>query len=171
MPKHARIGKSTSGKTRKASGADTRDDGCRRLGRNHWRNGATAVRFMARKRRASRDSQAITWDTVRDLVNSLPRSEEGTSYGTPAFKVAGKLFVRLHDSGHSIVVRIEMTERATRIQSDPDACYITDHYRAYPWMLVRLSAVRLDDLADLLEGAWRLRAPKRLLGEYDAEWL
>jgi hypothetical protein len=108
---------------------------------------------------------------VRDLVKSLPQSEEGTSYGTPAFKVGGKLFVRLHDSGHSIVVRIEMTERAMRTQADPNACYITDHYRAYPWMLVRLSAVRLDDLADLLEGAWRLRASKRSLAEYDAERL
>jgi hypothetical protein len=84
-------------------------------------------------------------------------------------KVAGKLFVRLHDSGDSIVVRIEMTERARRLRADPNACYITDHYRAYPWMLVRLSAVRLDDLSVLLEEAWRLRAPKRLLAEYDGE--
>jgi hypothetical protein len=117
----------------------------------------------------SRNSQAITWEAVRDLVKSLPGSEEGTSYGTPAFKVAGKLFVRLHDSGHSIVVRIEITERAIRMQACPNACYITGHYRAYPWMLVRLSAVRLDDLSVLLEEAWRLQAPKRLLAEYDGE--
>jgi hypothetical protein len=33
-------------------------------------------------------------------------------------------------------------------------------------MLVRLG-VRRDDLADLLEESWRLRAPKRLLGSWE----
>jgi hypothetical protein len=100
---------------------------------------------------------------------ALPESEEGTSYGTPAFKVRGKLFVRLHDSGHSLVVRIEAAERDMRMQADPKAFYITDHYRPYPWMLVKLSAVRRDDLADLLKESWRLSAPKRLLAAYDGD--
>jgi hypothetical protein len=99
----------------------------------------------------------------------LPGSRESTSYGTPAFKVAGKLFVRLREEGDSIVVRIEETERAMRMQADPRAFYITDHYLRYAWMLVRLAAVRRDDLADLLEESWRLRAPKRLLAEYDSQ--
>ena len=109
----------------------------------------------------------MTWETVRNLALGLPGSQEGTSYGTAAFKVRGKLFVRLHQSGHSIVVRIDMRERAMRIQADPKAFYITDHYLPYPWMLVRLSAVRRDDLADLIEESWRLQAPTRLLAKYD----
>jgi hypothetical protein len=116
-----------------------------------------------------RSDRAITWETVRDIALALPGSEESTSYGTPAFKVRGKLFVRLHQSGHSIVVRIDMDERAMRMQADPKAFHITDHYLAYPWMLVRLSAVRRDDLADLIEESWRLQAPARLLAEYDAQ--
>jgi hypothetical protein len=111
--------------------------------------------------------RAITWDTVRQLALALPESEESTSYGTPAFKVRGKLFVRLHQSGHSVVVRIDMAERAMRLQADPNAFHLTDHYVPYPWMLVRLSAVRRDDLADLLKESWRLCAPRRLVAEYD----
>jgi hypothetical protein len=99
---------------------------------------------------------------VREIARELPGSEESSSYGTPAFKVAGKLFVRLHQEGDSIVVRIEPADRAMRMQADPRAFYITDHYAPYPWMLVRLSAVRRDDLADLLEDSWSLRAPQRL---------
>jgi len=124
---------------------------------------------MARERSGGRNSRTITWDTVRSLVRALPGSEEGTSYGTPAFKVGGKLFVRLHQNSDSIVVRIDMAERTMRMQADPKAFYITDHYQPFPWMLVRLSAVRRDDLADLLEESWRLRAPQRLLAEYDDE--
>jgi len=122
---------------------------------------------MKREGRKSRNSRAINWDTVRDIARGLPGSEEGTSYGTPAFKVAGKLFVRLHQGGDSIVVRIEEADRHMRMRADPEAFYITDHYLAYPWMLVRLSAVRRDDLADLLLESWRLRAPSRLLAEYN----
>jgi hypothetical protein len=110
----------------------------------------------------------VDWDTVRAIALALPGAVASTSYGTPAFKVGGKLFVRLHDSGDSIVVRIEQAERAMRLRADPKAFYITEHYAPYPWMLVRLSAVRRDDLADLLEESWRSRAPKRLLGQYEA---
>ncbi len=53
------------------------------------------------------------------------------------------------------------------MQADPRAFYITEHYAAYPWMLVRLSAVHRDDLADILKESWRLRAPRGLLAKYD----
>jgi hypothetical protein len=122
---------------------------------------------MKRQRPIQRRSPAITWDTVRDIVKAFPGSEESTSYGTPAFKVRGKLFVRLHQEGDSLVVRIDEKERAMRMQADPKAFYITDHYLPYPWMLVLLSAVRRDDLADLLEESWRLRAPAGLLAQFD----
>jgi hypothetical protein len=123
---------------------------------------------MGAQRPAGRQSREVTWETVCEIARALPGSEEGTSYGTPAFKVGGKLFVRLHQEGDSIVARIDEAERAMRIAADPNAFYITDHYAPYPWMLVRLCAVRRDDLADILQESWRLRAPKRLLAKYDA---
>jgi hypothetical protein len=122
---------------------------------------------MKRQNQGSRKSPSISWDTVRDLVQALPGSAESTSYGTPAFKVGGKLFVRLHQEGDSLVVRIDMADRAMRMRADPNAFHITDHYLAYPWMLVRLSAVRRADLADLLEDSWRLMAPKRWLDSWE----
>jgi len=124
---------------------------------------------MKRERKSSRNSRTITWDTVREIVLGFPEFEEGISYGTPAFKVDGKLFVRLHQGGDSVVVRIDEAERRMRMQADPKAFYITDHYLAYPWMLVRLSAVRRADLADLLLESWRLRAPARLLAKFDGK--
>ena len=107
-------------------------------------------------------ARTCNWQTVRTLAVALPEVEESTSYGTPAFKVRGKLFVRLKEDGESIVVRIDEADRAMRLQADPRAFYITDHYVKYPWMLVRLFAVAKDDLADLLRDAWRLQAPARL---------
>ena len=56
-------------------------------------------------------------------------------------------------------------EREALLELDPAAFYVTDHYRAYPAMLVRLKEVRLDLLQELLEQAWRRQAPKRLVAE------
>jgi hypothetical protein len=109
----------------------------------------------------------VTSETVRQLALALPEAQEGSSYGTPAFRVRGKLFARLHQSGDSVVVKIDPAERTMRMRADPKAFYITDHYINYPLMLVRFSAVRREDLSELLEESWRRSAPKRLVSAYD----
>jgi hypothetical protein len=105
----------------------------------------------------------ISFETVREMVAGLPGAVEGKSYGTPAFRVGKSLFVRQHQDGESLVVKIDPDERAIRIMADPGTFYITDHYLNYPWILVRLSTVRRDELRELLEDAWRQSAPARLL--------
>jgi hypothetical protein len=105
----------------------------------------------------------VSFESARRLALALPEVKESRSYGTPGFKVRGKLFARFHQDGEAVVVMIDLKERAMRMRADPRAFYITDHYLNFPWMLVRLSAVRLDDLQELLENAWRLRAPQTLV--------
>jgi hypothetical protein len=104
-----------------------------------------------------------TFETVREIAAGLPGAVEGMSYGTPAFRVGKSLFVRQHEDGESLVVKIDPDERAMRLETDPETFYITDHYLNYPWILVRLSTVRRDDLRELIEDAWRCSAPNRLL--------
>jgi hypothetical protein len=112
--------------------------------------------------------EPITFETVREIAGRLPGAVEGTSYGTPAFHVAKKLFVRLHQNAECLVVKIDFDHRAMRMKTDPETFYITDHYLNYPWILVRLSSVALDDLKDLLHEAWRQSAPPRLLADPDS---
>lgn len=111
--------------------------------------------------------KAVTFDTVRQFASALPEVEEGTSYGTPAFKVKKKLFLRLREDGDSLVVKIDFLKRDILINAEPETFYITDHYRDYPAILVRLSKVRPEVLRDLIEQAWRLEAPKRLIEAFD----
>jgi hypothetical protein len=103
------------------------------------------------------------FETVCELARTLPGAEESTSYGTPAFKVRGKLFARFHQDGESLVVSVDFDEREEMMNADPEKFYITDHYRNYPWILVRLSKVRPDELRDLLLGSWRRAAPKQMV--------
>ena len=78
---------------------------------------------------------SVTFDDVRQLALALPEVEEGTSYGTPAFKVKGKFLSRLKEDGETLVVRIDMDERDVLMAANPETFYITDHYRGYPAML------------------------------------
>lgn len=110
---------------------------------------------------------AVTFNDVRKIALSLDNVTEGTSYGTPAFKTGGKLFVRLREDAESLVVGTTFEEREDMMAAEPETYYITDHYLKYPWVLVRLSRVHPDALRDLLKRAWRLastskrRAPHR----------
>lgn len=95
------------------------------------------------------------FETVRKIALALDNVEEGSSYGTAAFKVRGALFLRLKEDGDSLVVKMDFEQRDALIAEDPKTYYITDHYLNYEWVLVRLSRVRPDALRDLIRGAWR----------------
>ena len=110
----------------------------------------------------------VTFETVREIALALPGVEEGTSYGTPAFRVRRKFLARLCEDGETLVVKCDYPERDFRMEINSAAFFITDHYRGYPMLLVRLAAVAEDDLRDLLELAWRSLAPKRLLNALES---
>jgi hypothetical protein len=98
----------------------------------------------------------MTFDDVRKIALALEHVEESTSYGTPAFKVRGKLVARLREDGETLVVGMDFDQREELLAAEPDTYYLTDHYRNYPWILVRLPRVHPDALRDLLRGAERL---------------
>ena len=113
-----------------------------------------------------------TFDDVRRLTADLPAVEEGTSYGTPALRVKGKLFCRMwserehdrddvHDSG-VLVVFCELEEKEAILASS-DVLFETPHYHGYGGFLIRLADVDLDELADHLEHSYRHKAPKSVL--------
>jgi hypothetical protein len=109
----------------------------------------------------------VTYDAVRKIGLTLPNVAEGTSYGTPALKVKGKLFVRLRPDLDAIVISASFEQREELMAGDPEKYFITDHYRDYPWMLVRLAKINADELRDLLRMAHRAASavkPKRPTG-------
>ncbi|HET7229135.1 MAG TPA: MmcQ/YjbR family DNA-binding protein [Longimicrobium sp.] len=113
------------------------------------------------------DLPGVTFAQLRGLALALPGVEEGTSYGTPAFRVKGKLFLRLWEDGETLVLKTDFHERDHLLATDPETFFVTDHYRGYPIVLVRLPAVRPAHLASLVEDSWRRHAPARVVAAYD----
>jgi hypothetical protein len=100
---------------------------------------------------------------MRKLILGFPGVEEGPCYGTPGFRVRGKVLARLWEDGETLVVKCGDEERDFRLVDDPQTFFVTDHYRGYPSVLVRLKRVGVPVLRAVLERAWQLNAPPRLV--------
>jgi hypothetical protein len=60
----------------------------------------------------------------------------------------------------SLVVRVGLEERELLLEDAPDIYYVTDYYRPYPIVLVRLSRIDREALHDLLSVSRRLALEK-----------
>jgi hypothetical protein len=110
-----------------------------------------------------------SWDDVVANGLRLPEVEVSTWFGTPSLKVRGKSMCRMRTDPDALVLRvIDLGEREALLQGQPDAFFSTPHYDGHPYVLVRLEAVDPGELAELIEDAWRIRAPKRVVKAYDA---
>jgi hypothetical protein len=110
-----------------------------------------------------------TWEDVVARATQLPEVEESTWFRTPALRVRGRSFCRLRTDPDALVLRVvDMGEREALLQGQPRAFFTTPHYDGHPYVLVRLAAVDPQELAELLEDAWRTVAPKRLVAAHDA---
>ena len=110
-----------------------------------------------------RNRRGVTHDQVRELFSRLPGVEESASRGWSAFRVNGKIIGRFRQDEESIALKCDYSTREVLMGTNPESFYLTDHYRCYPWVLVRLSKVERGLLQSLIEDAWRKLAPKRLL--------
>src|SRR5262245_31097343 len=113
-------------------------------------------------------SKRLDHEAVRKLALALPGVEEAPSYGTPGFRVRKKLIARFHQDGESLVLNVDFDTRDFLIRHNPRVYYITDHYRNYPYVLVRIAAADQRDLSEHLEQAWRAAASKKLIAEYES---
>lgn len=118
---------------------------------------------------ATRRQHVVDEHDVRRIAMSLPETTEKSSYGTPGFRVKDRLFARIREEGDVLVLWCaDEGEKQGLIAADPDKFFTTPHYDGYALILVRFEAVDVAELTELLTDSWRLRAPKRLVADYDA---
>ena len=102
---------------------------------------------------------------VTKIGLTLPDVEAATKYdGSPVLRVDGCFMAGLasHPSAEpdTLVVRAEPDARELLLEDAPDTYYLTDYYRKYPLVLVRLSHVDEGALRDLLNVSRRLTLGK-----------
>jgi hypothetical protein len=112
----------------------------------------------------------MTFDDVRKIALAWPEVEDGTSYGTPALKVRKKLLARQREDGDSLVMPgVPPDERDMLVESQPEVFYFTDHYKDYPFVLIRLSRVKRPIVEPLLRRQWRTLASKAAVKAFETK--
>jgi hypothetical protein len=117
-------------------------------------------------------------DDVRRLAMGLPEVEEMDSDGFD-FRVGNKGFVWSYPErapGKPRVIRTDVAvlfvgdegEKQALVLGEPELFFTTPGYDGLPLVMLRLAAVSVERLAELVTDAWRMRAPaelERSLGE------
>lgn len=110
-----------------------------------------------------------SWDDVIEISRRFPGVEVANWYGTPGLKVRAKGIARLRTEPDALVLRVaDLSEREALLQGQPDVFFTTPHYDGHPYVLVRLELVDPTELGELVEEAWRQRASKRQIAEFEA---
>lgn len=108
--------------------------------------------------------RGCSFKTVESVGRTLPDVELTTTYGQPALKVRGKMFVCIASNKaaepNTLVVMMDFADRDALIEEQPGIYYLKEHYLNYPCVLVRLSMVSADALRDLVIGAHRYISAK-----------
>ena len=110
--------------------------------------------------------RGITFDQVTAMALAFPGVEATSSFGTPSLKVKGKFMARLREPDVMVLKPIEDDEQQFLMGTQPGVFFLTDHYRGWPGILIRLSKVHPQEMRELIEQSWRRLAPKKLLAEW-----
>jgi hypothetical protein len=115
-----------------------------------------------------------TWDDVVAIGGGLPGVEARSWWGTPGLlveqpgKKKARGFCRMRTDPDALVIRVaDLDDREALLQGDADVYFTTPHYEGSRHILVRLDAIDRDELAGLIEDAWRLTAPRDVVADHD----
>jgi hypothetical protein len=106
---------------------------------------------------------------VRQIALSLPGTTEEQWYQTPAYKVAGKGFLRLRTEaeGGLVVFVSDLVEKEALLTGNSDAFFTTPHYDGYPVVLVNLDKIDHHELRELITDSWLIKAPPKLRRQFE----
>ncbi|WP_096286651.1 MmcQ/YjbR family DNA-binding protein [Mycobacterium ahvazicum] len=122
-----------------------------------------------------------TWDDVARIVDELPLTREQSPHD---WRVGKKLLawerpLRVSDRAALAANGVQAPEgdilgvwvsdegvKFALVADEPDIYFTTPHFDGYPAVLVRLAAIDVRGLEELITEAWLTRAPKKLVQEY-----
>lgn len=112
----------------------------------------------------------VTIDDVRELALSLPRSYEALVRDRVKFRVGQIVYLAFSRDEQIMGFAFPKDEREALVASEPAKFLMpgTSDLR-YQWVEVRLAAIDLDEMTELVQDAWRMVVPKKVALEHLGE--
>jgi hypothetical protein len=112
----------------------------------------------------------VTVDDVRPFALSLPRSYEVLVRDRVKFRVGRIVYVAFSRDETQMGFGFPKEERAALVASEPDKFLLPNQSdMRYHWVEVRLAAIDVDEMRELVLDAWRMVVPKKVAAAYDAQ--
>jgi hypothetical protein len=102
-----------------------------------------------------------TMRSVRSVALSLPSSTEEDHHGMASFRVGGKIFATVPDAAHLRVMVDEQEARAACAEA-PRSCELLFWGQRLAGVVIEVRTMPAPLLRELLEEAWRRKAPPGL---------
>lgn len=112
----------------------------------------------------------IMLSDIRSYAMALPEVVEKPHFRLPAFRVADTLLAHLAKGNAHAIVCVGRPEAKAAAADDPDTYEeVWRNGKIFVGLRVDLAKVTRQRMRELVEHAWRNRAPKRLVAEYDSQ--
>lgn len=108
--------------------------------------------------------ESVLIDSARRFALSLPETTEQPHFDMSSFRIAGKIFATVPPEGGLLHVFVDEAEARALAASNPSSYEELWWGRKLSGVRVKLAAADRAEVCELLEDAWRRKAPKRLLG-------
>lgn len=111
---------------------------------------------------------------ARRLCLALPEVEEQEAWGSPTFRVKGKMFAMYLHNHHgdgriALWLKAPPGVQAMLVEAAPDKFFIPQYQGPFGWIGVHLDRNRDDEIASHIRQAYRMVAPKKLLAALEQE--
>jgi hypothetical protein len=111
----------------------------------------------------------VTIDEVRAFATTLPRSSEGLVHGRVKFRIGRIVYLSLSSDGSTMGFAFPKEWRDALVGSAPEKFSLPSQSDLrYHWVHVRLDAIDIVEMRELVEDAWAFTVPKSVAEEYAA---
>jgi hypothetical protein len=111
----------------------------------------------------------VTVADVRALATGLPRSTEALVHGRVKFRVGRIVYIAFSRDEAVMGFAFPKDWRDALVESEPDKFMLPgESDLRYNWVLVRMDAIDLTEMRELVLDAWAMVVPKRVAAEYAA---
>ena len=105
---------------------------------------------------------------LRRTALSFPEAEEVETWGEATFRVRSKMFCILGSDGRRASVKATPESQTELIAAEPDVYGVAPYVGRHGWVVIDVARADAGEVAELLEDAWRLTAPKTVVRAFDA---
>lgn len=112
---------------------------------------------------------AVTIDDVRRIAADLERSYEVLVRDRVKFRVGRIVYLAFSRDETMMGFAFPRDERAALVAAEPEKFLLPKPGdMRYQWVVVRLAALDVDELRELVESAWEMVVPKKVSAPYFA---